>query len=147
LEELLTRYLSLIYQVVRRQTANAEEANDLVQETMLRVFVSIGKVRREASFTSWLIAIAINASISTLSNTRPTPEQECLRKELRELLKREIHKLRPKYRFILRARDLDESSIEDIARSLDITQRAPKSRLYRARQMLSSAFEDMQSRA
>jgi RNA polymerase sigma-70 factor (ECF subfamily) len=166
LEELLTRHRSLVYGAVRRLTGNAEEADDVVQETMLRAFVSIGKFRREARFSSWLFAIAINASISmkrksgraqwvylddkkascdqgsawVLSDSRPTPEQECLRQEHSDLLRREVLKLHPQHRFILRACDLGESSIEEIARALGITHGAAKSRLHRARRMLSRAF-------
>jgi RNA polymerase sigma-70 factor (ECF subfamily) len=168
LEELLGRHRSFVYGTARRLAECAEEADDLVQETMLKAFLNIGKFRREARFSSWLIAIAINAAVSMrrksgpvhwvyldelkvscnqgsawplVADVRPTPEQECLRQELRSLLQREMLKLHPKYRFILHARDIDESSIEEIARVLGITHSAAKSRLHRARAMLWESFQ------
>jgi RNA polymerase sigma-70 factor (ECF subfamily) len=167
LEALLARHRRFVYGKARRLAGSVEEAEDLVQETMVKAFLNIGNFRREARFSSWLIAIAINASISMkrkrgpiqwiylddlkepcnqgfawhLCDDQPTPEQECLRQERRDILRREMLKLHPKYRFILHARDIDESSIEEIARVLGITHRAAKSRLHRARVMLCGSLE------
>lgn len=162
IEELLSRYRNQVFGVVRRRAENTEEAEDIVQETMLRAFVNIGNFRGEARFSSWLITIATNVSISRkrklghaqwiylddpngpyrqdssriLADRRPTPEQCFLQNEHRKLLQQKILKLRPKYRMILRTHTLHESSIEDTAQALGITCAAAKSRLHRARQML-----------
>jgi RNA polymerase sigma-70 factor (ECF subfamily) len=166
LEELLTRHRMTIYRTARRYVKSAEDADDLVQETMLRALVSIGKFRSEARFSSWLVAIVINAALSrkrksnhfhwiyldeiqesedrrwswVLPDSRPNPEQEYLRRELRILLRREVSRQHRKYQFILQACDLDESSIEEVAQVLGITHTAVKSRLHRARRMLSSVL-------
>jgi RNA polymerase sigma-70 factor (ECF subfamily) len=163
LEELLTRYRTIIYRMARRFVESAEDADDLVQETMLRAFVSIGKFRSEARFSSWLVAIVINAALSNkrkskhfhwlyldeipqskgrtrawgVADRRPDPEQECLRREFRILLHQAISRQHSKYRFILQACDLDEASIEEAARIMGISCAAAKSRLYRARRQLS----------
>ena len=165
-EELLTRHRAMVYQTARRYAMNAEDAEDLVQEAMLRAFVNIGTFRGEARFSSWLVAIVINAALSSkrkskhfhwpyldeaqesedrkqawvLPDRRPNPEQECLRREFRILLRRAISKQHKKYRFILQACDLDQSSIEEAAQVLGITHAAAKSRLHRARRTLSSVL-------
>jgi len=162
MEELLSRYRDRVYGVVRRRTDNTQEAEDVVQEAMLRAFVNIGRFRGDARFCSWLITIAANVSISMkrklgraqwiylddpngpyyqgsswiLADPRPTPEQRFLQKEHRKLLQQKILKLRPKYRIILRTHTLHESSIEDTAQALGITCAAARSRLHRARRML-----------
>lgn len=162
MEELLSRYRDQVYGVVRRRIDNTEEAEDVVQEAMLRAFVSIGRFRGDARFSSWLITIAINVSISMkrklgraqwiylddssgpycqdsswiLADPRPAPEQRFLQTEHRKLLQQNFLKLRPKYRIILRTHTLHESSIEDTAQALGITCGAARSRLYRARRML-----------
>lgn len=162
IEELLSRYRSQVLGVVRRRAENTEEAEDIVQEAMLRAFVNIGNFRGDARFSSWLITIATNVSISMkrklshahwiylddpngpyyqgsswiLADPLPTPEQRFLQKEHRKLLQQKILKLRPKYRIILRTHTLHESSIEDTARALGITCAAARSRLHRARRML-----------
>ncbi len=164
LEELLTRHRLTVYRTARRFVECAEDADDLVQETMLRAFLSIGEFRSEARFSTWLVAIAINAALSSkrkskhfhwlyldeiqesgdrkqarvVPDNRPNPEQECLRQEFRVLLRRAISRQHRKYRFILQACDFDESSVEEAARLMGITRAAAKSRLFRARRRLSS---------
>lgn len=165
--ELLMRHQGLLYGVVRRMTASAEDADDMVQETMLRAFVNIGRFRKEAQFSSWLIAIAINAVFSAkrksrraqwiyldapedvshrrntweLPDTRPTPEKECLEHEFLYVVQNEIKKLPRLYRSALQAHSLYDSSIEETARALGTTKSAAKSRLSRARIMLSDVLQ------
>jgi RNA polymerase sigma-70 factor (ECF subfamily) len=162
IEELLSRYRSHVFGVVRCRAENTEEAEDIVQETMLRAFVNIERFRGDARFSSWLITIATNVSISMkrklgrvqwiylddpngpyhqdssriLADHRPTPEQRFLQKEHRKLLQQKILKLSPKYRIILQTHTLHELSIEDTAQALGITCAAARSRLHRARRML-----------
>jgi len=167
LGELLGRHQKMLYCVARRYTANAEEAHDLVQETMLRAIRNIGRFRKESRFASWLTAIVINAALSnrrrekhirwinldeqegeetrfsmeSLRDARRNPEEDYSHRELHGLLRREALKLRPKYRFILKACDLDECSIDEVARSLGMRIGAAKSRLHRARVSLSAGMK------
>lgn len=162
MEELLSRYRSQIYNVVRRCTDSTEDAEDAVQEAMLRAFVNIDTFRGDARFSSWLITIAVNASMSmkrrtrprqwiylddpngprglgdprNLSDTGPTPEQILLKNECRRRLQRNFSKLSHKYQAVLRAQILGELSIEEIARTLKLTPGLVKSRLHHARRKL-----------
>jgi RNA polymerase sigma-70 factor, ECF subfamily len=168
LEELLTRYRRMVYVAVRRLTESNDEAEDLVQETMLRAFLNISKFRKEARFSSWLTAIAINAALSkkrtschiqwayldaprkdlegqsqewTLPDERPNPEQVYIQRELRVLLRRELRKQHSKYSAVLRACDLGGVSVDDAAQALGITRAAAKSRLCRARRQLHMTLQ------
>ena len=167
LGELLGRHQRMLYCIARRYTANADEAHDLVQETMLRAIRNIGRFRRESRFASWLNAIVINAALSikrrekhmrwiafddqegeetrfsmkSLRDARRNPEEEYAHRELRGLLRRKALKLQPKYQFILKACDLDECDINEVACTLGIHLGAAKSRLYRARWSLSVAMK------
>jgi RNA polymerase sigma factor (sigma-70 family) len=166
LGELLTRHRKLLYRTVRRATATVEEAEDVVQDAMLRACASIGKFRREARFSTWLVRIAANSLLSArrksrptqwiyldddealthqrysynLHDLRPTPEQECIGRKLSERVQLEIQKLPPSYRSVLQTRFLDEISIADTSRELGITIAALKSRLRRGRSQLSQAL-------
>jgi RNA polymerase sigma-70 factor, ECF subfamily len=159
LDELLSRHRNMLYCFASRIAATEDEADDVVQETMLRVFKNIGRFRRESRFGTWLVAIVVNAAISirrkekgvhwvyldepyaaealgchrSLRDLRPNPEDQCSRRELRGLLRREIGKMHPKYRFILQACDLYGCSIAQAAQTLGITLEAAKSRLHRGR--------------
>jgi RNA polymerase sigma-70 factor (ECF subfamily) len=127
---------------------------------------SIGTFRREARFSTWLIAIATNSLLSLrrrtssiqwiyiddaetpldqrclydLRDQRPTPEQECIARELLERAQREMHKLHRSYQSVLETRDIGQDSIRDCASELGITIATFKSRLSRARSRLSLAF-------
>jgi len=167
LGELLGRHQKLLFCVARRYTANKEETRDLVQETMLRAIRNIGRFRGECQFVSWLHSIVINTALSSkrreklirwialdeqeeegtrfcmrsLRDARRNPEEEFSHRELRGLLRSEVLKLPPKYRFILKACDFDECSVEEVARLHGIHAGAAKSRLHRARWKLSTAMK------
>jgi RNA polymerase sigma-70 factor (ECF subfamily) len=166
LGELFCRHQKMLYSFARRYSANADEARDLVQETMLRAIRNIGRFRKESRFSTWLGSIVINAAISNrrrekhirwialdeqegedtrfcmreLRDVRRNPEEDYSHRELRGLLRREALKLHPKYRFILKACDLDDCSIKQAAHSLGMHLGSAKSRLHRARRSLSAAM-------
>ena len=167
LGELLARHQKMLYCFARRYTANADEAHDLVQEAMLRAIRNIGTFRGESRFFTWLTSIVINKAISnkrrekhvrwiaideegeeearfclkSLRDVRRNPEEDYSRRELRGLLRGEALKLHPKYRFILKACDLDGCSIKEVALSLGMHPGSAKSRLHRARWSLSAAMK------
>jgi len=167
LGELLGRHQKMLYCFARRYTANADEANDLVQETMLRACGNIQRFRGESRFLTWLSSIAINTALSNkrreknvrwicfdeqegeearfsmrgLRDVRRNPEEEYSHRELRGLLRREALKLHPKYRSILKACDFDDCSLKEVARARGMQLGAAKSRLFRARWSLSAALK------
>jgi RNA polymerase sigma-70 factor, ECF subfamily len=162
---LLTRHRSILHRTVRRMTTTAEEAEDVVQDAMLRACVSIGSFRREARFSTWLIAIATNSLLSSrrklrpthwiylddaeastqqrvsyeLRDPRPTPERECMDRNLLECVQRELQTLHPSHRSVLQTRTIDRDLLGESARDLGITVATFKSRLSRARSQLSRA--------
>jgi RNA polymerase sigma-70 factor (ECF subfamily) len=166
LGELLGRHQKLMYYVARRHTSSADEAQDLVQEAMLRACIHIDRFRRESRFVSWLNSIVVNTArserrrekrmtwvdldeqedvegrfcMTSLPDVRRNPEEDFSRSELRGLLRRKALNLPTKYRIILKACDLDECSIEEVARLHGIHVGTAKSRLHRARWKLSEAM-------
>jgi DNA-directed RNA polymerase specialized sigma24 family protein len=79
--------------------------------------------------------------VRSLRDGRRNPEEDYSHRETRALLRRETSKLPPKYRYILKACDLDDSSIKEVAHSLGLGLGAAKSRLFRARWSLSVAMK------
>lgn len=166
LDELLRRHRGLLQGAVRRLTVSADDAEDVVQEAMLRAFLNIGRFRREARFSSWLVKIGINSALSSkrkskrarwislddaeepfgrnqlqqLRDVRPNPEQEYLDQELHDLVRREIRRLPPSYRSALQVYGMRDFSTRASADELAITNAALKSRLWRSRRMLSNAL-------
>ena len=60
LDELLTRYLPLVYNIVGRALGQPEDVDDVVQDTMLRVVRGLGGLREPERFRSWLVAVTMN---------------------------------------------------------------------------------------
>lgn len=167
LEELCLRYRSVLFSVLLRYTGSYDETEDLVQDVMLRAWQNLVRFRGQSRFSTWLVAIAINAAISckrkaarvhwiyldesakpddvahayVLVDRKKTPEQDYINKECRDLLKRKIRCLHPKYRTVLQRADIEGISIDDVAHTLGLTPGTVKSRLYRARRLLSTSLE------
>lgn len=167
LDELLARHRSMVFAVLLRYTESRDEAEDLVQDVMLRACQNIARFRGQSRFSSWLVAIGINAAISARRKTgrvqwvylddqpgdgdhtpmlvlidqRHTPEQSYLRKERHDLLQRKLRRLGPKYRSVFEWTDIDGRTIHSTARTLGITPNAAKSRLHRARRMISDSLK------
>ena len=130
------------------------EAEDVVQQAVLRAFCHLRQFRGEASFKTWLYAIAFRevsqlrrgnaAHLRPLRGARAqniadpciSPELQCQRREEAERLHQALTKLPDKYRSVIQLRDLRELSIADTARLLSETVAVIKVRHHRARKLL-----------
>lgn len=67
---LVSRYQNRIYNAALRILGNTEEAEDVVQDTFVKVHENIEKYRQHASFSSWVFRIANNLCMDTLRKRR-----------------------------------------------------------------------------
>lgn len=165
--ELLGRHRTAVYRAARRFSTSHEDAEDLVQDAMLRAFVNLHNFRNECRFGTWLTAIVNNAALSAkrrkrniylislegthtgqtglnrwdLPDVRRNPEEEAVQKELLTLLRRAVLRQSRKHQLILKRRLFDEAPITEAASSLGLTVASAKSSLFRARRRLSETFE------
>jgi len=165
MQELLVRHREILFRTMYRMTKNTADTEDLVQETMLRAIKNIHKFRGESRFSSWLIAIAINQFLAQkrktgkkkwycyddtfatvgepcsqyLTETRPSPEQLCIRMEQDQMIDKMVLALSPECQYLVYARYFREMPIEEIAAELGVNSSTVKSRLRRVRHLL--AFE------
>jgi RNA polymerase sigma-70 factor, ECF subfamily len=161
-EALVHRYERKIYNVAYRLSGNRGDAEDVLQETFLKAFENLKKFRGEASFYTWVMRIAVNATLirfrksshpSTITidefdespegfhpravvKWEENPEQKYSRLESERILRRAILRLPPIYRTVFWLRDVEEFSNADVARMLKLSVFAVKSRLMRARMEL-----------
>lgn len=162
--ELQRLYSRHLYSTLFRITRNREDAEDALQDTLLRAYLALGKFEGRSSIYSWLTRIAINSALMILRKRRARPEvafdapgepdNDILHFELKDpalnpeqiydqrqrcvSLQRGVKQLESTLRGPLHARMAHGSSLEEIARGLDISQAAVKSRLSRARAQLSA---------
>ena len=156
---LVLRYQRQVYNLAYRMLGNAEDAGDLVQDTFLRAYGALTSFRQDASFLTWLYKIASNLCIdqlrsrkakSTLSleveleegrepaaDIRSTdPEEAAVRGSVQEVVQRAILNLPEKYRAVVVMRHLNDMSVDEIARVLELPTGTVKTHLFRAREML-----------
>lgn len=143
-------------------TRNREDAEDAVQDSLLRAFAHISGFDGRSSFSTWLTRIVINSSLmirrkvrnarqvsademNESSDTRPqlqipdhspNPEQRLLQSEKKRALRDAIGGLRPRIRAVVEIGQLQERPMKETARLLDISVAAAKGRLFHARAAL-----------
>jgi RNA polymerase sigma-70 factor (ECF subfamily) len=148
--------------VAYRITGQREDAEDVVQETFLRVYEKMGQFEGKSQFSSWVTRIAINQSLTCLRKRgkvklvsvdeeiggsegpmfmdlpelRPNPEQCYRGVQSQEQLRLAISGLPQTCRDALLLYQADEKSLDEIATSLGVSVSAVKSRLVRARRLL-----------
>ncbi|GBF33773.1 RNA polymerase sigma factor RpoE [Desulfocucumis palustris] len=159
-DELVKKYESKIYTVAYRFTSNHADANDLAQETFIRVYQSLGTFRGDSSFATWLYRIAANVCRDELrrqqrrkkvsldeimshpggniylADEASSPEESLERNELQRAVQKCLNTLSEEQRLILVMREIQGLSYEEIAASLDCSLGTVKSRLSRSRQAL-----------
>ena len=144
------------YSLALRLTGNSADAEDVAQDTYLRVFRGLGRFRGESNVATWLFRITSNCASSLLVRRRrggvhePLADDETVRDDRpehdpvahldatdrRDLLVEALAVLPSKLRSVIVLRDIYDLSHETIARQLGITESAAKVRLHRARQKL-----------
>lgn len=157
--ELVTRHEHAIFRLARHITHNAEDAEDVLQETFLKAYEHLDEFRGDSKFYTWLVRIAVNQALMKLRKRKSDrsisldesfdtgedvvvreiavwsgdPEQLYSQEELRNILSSAIDSLPPVFRAVFALRDIEELSTEETAEILNLSVPAVKSRLLRAR--------------
>jgi len=168
--ELVHRYERPVFALVYRMVRDREVAEDLAQDTFVKVLNHIDRYSPEFKFSSWLFKIANNVAIDHLrrrqldtvsmdGNPNATTaaeveastieigsEQESAldeleAKELGSAIEKAIARLRPEYRACIMLRHVEGRSYEEIAATLDLPLGTVKTYIHRARHELRKALE------
>ena len=156
--ELCRRHSKRVFMTVRRLTKTHEDAEDVLQESLLKALIHLGGFDGRSSFSTWLTRIAINSALMMMRKRRNHPEQSIdwedepgsvrylqladSRLSSEEQLhlneqERRVHgairKLPPKLRIPLELQLSEDVPVRELASLLGISVAATKSRLLRAR--------------
>jgi RNA polymerase sigma-70 factor (ECF subfamily) len=160
--ELIRPYERRVYVMALSLLKNEADAEDAAQEAFLKAYRNLSNFRGESKFGTWVISITLNEARSRLRRTkavpmesldeppdaeghvspallrdwREIPSESLERRETRQVLQEAISALPSIYREIFLLRDVEELSIADAAKVLQITPASVKVRLHRARMML-----------
>ncbi len=165
-EALVDRFQPRVYGLARRIVGQAQDAEDVTQQTFLSLIEHIDQFRGESSVVTWVLRIATNHALKVLRKRRglptvaletatepedsyatlPHPEFVAQWKdnpaslvesaELRRLLDEAIAELDDKYRLVFVLRDIEGLSVRETAEALGLTEANTKVRLLRARLQL-----------
>ncbi len=160
--ELIRPYERRVYAAAFAILRNEHDAEDTVQEAMLKALTNIAKFRAEARFSTWLIQITVNEALMRrrrerivqmeaiddrreeesdyaprdFADWREIPSEALERKEVRQRLAEALAMLDHKYREVFVLRDMEHLNIQETAEALGISVASVKTRLLRARLML-----------
>lgn len=165
-EELVRRYQRQVANVIYLTLGSRAEVDDLTQEVFLRVYRSLSRVEVTTSLFSWIYRIAVNIAIDELRRRKikrtlsldffsessleqeknvedPTePSERVLSDERKQKVMEAIKKLTPAHRAALVLREYEGLSYKEIAQTLNITEQAVKSRIFRSREELKKLLRD-----
>lgn len=155
--ELVEAYQTSVFNLTYRMLGNRGEAEDAAQEAFLRAYQHLKRYDPTRPFKTWLLSIASNYCIDRLRKRRltwlsideplpphpalnsdePNPERAAVLNEREQAMQNLLAELAPDYRAAVVLKYWYDMSYVEIAETLDTTESAIKSRLYRARQMLA----------
>ncbi|HVP67419.1 MAG TPA: sigma-70 family RNA polymerase sigma factor [Anaeromyxobacteraceae bacterium] len=156
LERLLTRHQSQVFRFGKKMCRSEEDAQDVLQETLLAAARTLPDFRGASSISTWLYTIARSFCIkkrrtskfapaevesldqhaetaASLPDPGRTPEDHAASRQLRAALDEAIGALDPIYREVLVLRDVEGLPANEVAEVLGLSVEAVKSRLHRAR--------------
>lgn len=154
-EKFVEHFRSKVFHYSWLICGSPQDAEEVAQETLLKVFDNFDQLREPERVRAWVFRIAKNVCLmqrrrsvfapahelsleelpaaSDVPESIDPPEGELLRSELRAVIDRVIAELPPTYRAVVLLRDLEELSTEETAQVLDLSIDVVKTRLHRGR--------------
>ena len=172
--ELLRRYERPVFSLIFRMVRDRSLAEDLAQETFVKVLNALGSYRPEYKFSSWIFKIANNAAIDQLrrreldtlsldgspeartadeieatalqaTDRAESPLEELESRETGAAIEQAISRLRPEYRTCILLRHVEGRSYEEIAEVMDLPLGTVKTYIHRARLELREYLADLRT--
>ena len=164
-EELYRRHSKQIFRTVLRIVRDLDDAEDIVQESLMKAFRYLSAFKRQSAFSTWVTRIAINTALMQLRRCRngvrgrmttlqefeeasfdrfiensPSPEILLVQAEVTGALARAITLLPPSLREVITIRCYNDASTREIAMVTGLSEAAVKTRLHRARSRLRKSM-------
>jgi len=173
---LVERHSRSIYRVAYRMTGSQQDAEELVQEVLLRAYKSLGRFEMRSNFSTWLYRIAINRTLDFLSARKsqmqnqdayqiaddpdpedsrqvqlpspsPGPDRVVLSGEVKSHVAQAMTLLTPVERVAFIMRHMEGRSIEEIGQALNLKASAAKNSVFRAVHKLRQQLEPLAGRS
>jgi RNA polymerase sigma-70 factor (ECF subfamily) len=165
-EELVRRYSERAYRAAFRVVRDAQIAEDVLQEALLKAYRSLRSFESRSSFYTWLYRITVNLALDRqrrekrapslewndevardvdprgVVNAPADPEVASGRVQIRQLVAEGIQELPDGQREVLLLREVEGLSYEEIAQSMEISKGTVMSRLHYARKKLIAYLQE-----
>lgn len=161
-EALIGEHQKRIFSIAFRMAGNPEDAADMAQEVLIKIFKNLGKFQGNSKFSTWVYRVATNTCLDELKKLRrhtaysldqeleteegsvaaeladeaPTPEESTERRDLQRVVSEAIGMLSEDHKKAILLRDMQGFSYEEIANILQCSVGTVKSRINRARAQL-----------
>lgn len=157
-EEVYQRQKNAVYGYLSYMTKDKDTAEDLAQETFLKVYLGLKGFKEDCSEKTWCLTIARNTFLSFARKKQPVlleeadmerlgagyesgPEEKLLKEEKAKLIREVLSSLNADDRTIILLRDYEKMAYADIARVTGLSETVVKVRLHRARLKYRSRYE------
>ena len=152
-----------LYRLALRITLNPAEAEDVVQETMIKVWNRRDKWDEIESIEAFCLTICRNIALDKMrkmenqnasledghdapdSSYASNPEERVMQQDRIQLVRRLINDLPEKQRSVMQLRDFEGKSYKEIAQILAISEEQVKINIFRARQTIRQKFEQTEN--
>lgn len=164
--ELVDLYQDKLYHMAYRMLNNRQEAEDVVQDTFLRVYKNLDRFDETLKFSTWIYRIATNLCIDRLRKRKPTysldaesqeydgldgysmipsdnrtPESELILSDTQRIIHQAMESLPPKYKSVMMLRYIQDMSLQEVGDILDMPVTTIKTRVHRGREFLRKKLE------
>ena len=157
-EQLLHPYRQMILNMAYQMTGNLEDAKEICQEALIKVYKYLHRFHSEKNFKNWLFKILTNTAFDFIRKKRRhehvltekkklgvsngySPEKHFLNQEIREKIEICLKYLTPKEKMVFLLRDQEGFSIKETAMVMGGTSMSVRTHLSRARRKLRLQFE------
>lgn len=149
-----------IQRICSRYFSNPEDAHDVCQDIMLKIWLNLNKFRGEANINTWIFRIAVNVCLTTLAASKretrqrmPDPDSELKSQDVEEIADKgeEENKLRFFQQFLERLTTADRTLVNLYLEDLDTTAMAAvtglsesnvRTRIHRIKKQIKTEWEE-----
>ena len=152
----------LLYRLALRITLNHEEAQDIVQDTMMKVWSKRDELEGIESIEAYCMTICRNLSLDKMKakskqneslnqihtetlDLGVNPYEQMMQKDRIDLVRRMVNSLPEKQKSCMQLRDFEGKSYKEIASILNISEDQVKVNIYRARQAIKQKYQQIES--
>ena len=163
---LIRKWQGPIYQLAFRYVGNEHDAKDVCQNTFIRAYKNIKKLKDEASFSTWLYRIAVNLCKDELKKRKKKArvdlsllesnesysehfanpgnkgiEENIMEKDIQEIVKRIVNSLSEEQKMVVILKEYQGLKFREVADVLKISENTAKSRMYYALNNIKNMLE------